>query len=240
MTEVSELLLRVKEQIAGAEAQVGRAPGSVSLVAVTKLVKLPAVMEAVMAGQRCFGENYVKEAIDKYTEVSRLISSSENSSKVKNLSLHLIGPLQSNKIRRAVGFFSVIESVASEKTLQQIHDEAVRRNITQRVLIQVNISSEASKSGCPPKDLEQLLLRAKLFGSVKIDGLMAIGTAGAIEIRRREFGELRALRDRMERSCGMSLPELSMGMSDDFVEAIEEGATIVRIGSAIFGERRAI
>lgn len=239
MSDIAQRLSTVREQIADALRRAGRAPGSVTLVAVSKQISEHAVLEAIHAGQRCFGENYVQEAQEKFTT----IRDNGNSFFLDGntaLSLHLIGPLQSNKVKRAVGVFTVLQTISSTKTIRLVSAEAEKKKINQQVLIQVNISGEDTKSGCAPSDVEELINVAQDLHGVSVTGLMSIGTPLSAEfeiVNRREFARLRALRDELENKCGVRLPDLSMGMSGDYVEAIEEGATIVRVGSAIFGDR---
>lgn len=240
MSDIAARLSHVREQISDALCRTGRPERAVTLVAVSKLMPSSSVTEAIRAGHTCFGENYVQEALEKFTRIEAELKVTGMLSAETKLSLHLIGPLQRNKVRRAVGWFNVLETVGCEKTLHLVSDEAIKKSIVQQVFIQVNISGEESKSGCPPSEVEKLIRAARSLKGVSVNGLMSIGTPPTESqtlIDRREFVDLRNLRDELEKRCSISLPELSMGMSNDFVEAIEEGATVVRVGSAIFGER---
>ena len=220
---------RVRLRIATACAEAGRAVSEVTLVAVSKTKPVEAIREAISVGQRVFGENYVQEAVAK----GGLLGGSWEP--------HLIGPLQRNKAKAAVGLFSLIHSVDRVELAVEIDKIAAARGIVQEVLIQVNVSGEASKAGIAPDLLLPLLDQLGELPGLRLRGLMCIGRFLPEGIqsaeRRAEFGALRALRDRASAHLGSPLPHLSMGMSDDFALAIAEGATLVRVGSALFGER---
>lgn len=196
----------------------------VKLVAVSKTKPAAAVIEAADAGQILFGENRVQEAQAKIALCPG------------NLQWHLIGHLQSNKARIAAsGLFRMIHSVDSVKLLRLLDEYA---GVPLPVLIQVNVSGEGSKEGCAPEEAAALIEAANQCSKVEVHGLMTIPPFTADpEKARVHFSNLRKLRDRLQNETGTPLPELSMGMSHDFEVAIEEGATYIRVGSDIFGER---
>lgn len=194
-------------------------------MAASKTQPPQAIRAAYGAGARIFGENYVQEALTKQAELSDL----------KDISWHLIGHLQTNKARMAAGAFELIQSVDSVRLAGAL---AKARDAPQvAVLIEVNLGGEASKTGVPADNVEALINAVR--AQVEVRGLMAIPPPGPTpEHSRRFFVQLRGLRERLAAATGLALSELSMGMSDDFEIAIDEGATIVRVGRAIFGERR--
>jgi len=226
---ISDNLKRVKNRIAEAALQCGRQPESIRLVAVTKTVPVEKIREAREAGVDVFGENKVQEALEK---IDRLGS--------EGIHWHFIGHLQKNKVRHVVGRFELIHSVDSVDLARLIHLKSVEQGGVAPILIQVNISGEASKSGVAPDELEPLLRTVSVLQGIRVEGLMTIPPFDPDpEKSRRFFSALRGLRDKIARLGieGISLQELSMGMSHDFPIAIEEGATLVRVGTAIFGER---
>ena len=222
--ETCERFNSVRERIAAATRRSGRTPDSVRLVAVSK-TQPPEKMRAVhRAGAREFGENYVQEAVAKRAALADL----------SDIRWHLIGHLQRNKVAQALGCFGLIHSLDSVHLASRL--ARLDETAPVEVLIQVNVDDEATKHGVAPQEVEALLDAVR--GIVKVSGLMTIPAPPmAAEGSRRSFARLRELRDDLARSTGLELGELSMGMSDDFEVAIEEGATIVRIGRAIFGER---
>jgi len=217
----------VRDRIAEASRRSGRPPGSVKLVAVTKTQPLARILEAHAAGLSVFGENYVQEAEEK---IPRLPPAE----------WHLIGRLQGNKVRRAVSLFSWIQTADSVQRLREISRCAGESGKTVQVLIEVNVGGEGSKAGAAPGDLRALLEDSSGLPGVRVAGLMAIPPFRADpEESRPHFARLRELRDSLARETpGAGLVELSMGMSNDFGQAIEEGATMVRVGTAIFGSRQ--
>lgn len=249
---IAERLAAVRQRIERACRQAGRAPDAVTLVAVSKTMPLEAVRAAWAAGARVFGENRVQEA---ETKIMALRAAAE----CPGVAWHLVGHLQSNKAGRAVDLFDLVHSVDDLDLARALGRRALGRRVLERqaqalaaggsakseqaVLVQVNCSGEASKSGCAPE--EALELAAGVHGTpgVSLRGFMTIGplepedAAAAAEGARRAFRRLRELRDEAERRLGVALPELSMGMTNDLEVAIEEGATLVRIGTAIFGSR---
>jgi PLP dependent protein len=218
---------RVLERIAKACARAGREPGAVTLVSVSKTVAAEALRDAVAAGLSLLGENRVQEAVAKVPEVP-------------GARWHLVGPLQSNKARRAVELFEAIESVDSVDLAHRIDRLAgeIRPGPRYPVLLEVNVDDDPAKAGFAPADLARALDEIGALPGLEVRGLMTIGRlVERAEDARRTF---RALRDTSERLRAAGAPlagELSMGMTDDFEVAVEEGATIVRIGRALFGER---
>jgi PLP dependent protein len=226
MSSVAENLERVRERIAQAAAKAGRAVDEVELVAITKTHDAERVREAIEAGQILFGESRVQEARVKIPELP------------SNLRWHFVGHLQKNKIRHALPLFELIHSVDSLSLAQEINRIAEEEGMHPRVLLEVNVAGEGSKFGFPPdnlrRDMEALLALPRL----SIEGLMTIPPlARDAEASREYFVDLRKLRDRLETEFQMKLPHLSMGMTNDFSVAVEEGATLARVGTAIFGER---
>ena len=221
---IKENLEVIKNRICRACEQAGRSCDEVKLIAVSKRKPAEAVIEAAEAGQILFGENRVQEAQAK------------SSMCPPNLHWHLIGHLQSNKAKLAAsGLFRMIHSVDSEKLLRALDEHAAT---SLPVLIQVNISGEGSKSGCAPAEAVSLIEAANACSQVEVHGLMTIPPfTPDPEKTRKVFSNLRKLRDELQETTGTPLPELSMGMSNDFKIAIQEGATFIRVGTDIFGGR---
>ncbi len=217
--EIRAGVAAVEARIAAACARAGRARGDVKLVAVSKTFPATDVDHVIAAGIADVGENKVQEARDKKPSVAG------------NARWHLIGHLQSNKAKDAVRLFDVIQSVASIELAEKIARAAESAGKQQEILLQVNIGRESQKSGAEPEGVAELVRRISGLPSLRLSGLMAIPPAGEPEEVRPFFRALRAMRD------DLGLSELSMGMTDDFEVAIEEGATIVRVGRAIFGSR---
>jgi pyridoxal phosphate enzyme (YggS family) len=225
--EIAANLEKVRATIAEAERKSGRAAGSVELVAVTKTHSAGVVQLAVDAGQLLFGENRVQEAKAKIPELP------------SKLRWHLIGHLQSNKARLALTLFEMIHGVDSIDLLQHLNRVAGDLGVFPRVLLEVNVAGESSKFGFPPQELLSEVESIVQIDRLQIEGLMTIPPlAAAPEHSRKYFVQLRELRDRLEREFKFPLPHLSMGMTADYGVAVEEGATLVRVGTAIFGERR--
>ncbi len=221
-TDVQSNLRTVLERIQDAERRAGRPSGSVKLLAVTKSVEAEGILAAVEAGLRMFGENRVQEAERKREKMP------------DGIEYHLIGHLQSNKARKAVELFDCVESVDSLELARRLGNEAARRSRNLPILLEVNIGNESSKSGFDVADLEREFAEMRCVPSLLVQGLMCIPPASEREEARRYFSNLRTLGDRL---YGAEPFELSMGMSHDFEDAILEGSTLVRIGTAIFGER---
>lgn len=224
--DLAERLGAVHERIARACERTQREPGAVRLVLASKTQPAAAIAAAYAAGARDFGENYVQEAIAKRAALAHL----------HDAHWHLIGHLQSNKARIAAEHFEIIHTLDGERLARAL--ARARPTPPMPVLIEVNLGGEASKSGVHPDRAAALIDAVR--GLVEVRGLMTIpppsSEAGAA---RPWFAALRVLRDRLAAGSGMVLGELSMGMSEDYEEAIEEGATIVRVGRAVFGERSA-
>jgi pyridoxal phosphate enzyme (YggS family) len=227
MTSITENLERVREQIAGAAAKVGRAAGEIELVAITKTHPADKVREAIEAGQTLFGESRVQEARAKIPELP------------SNLRWHFVGHLQKNKIRHALPLFEMIHGVDSLGLAQDINRIAEGEGMHPRVLLEVNVAGEGSKFGFSPDNLREQMEELLALPRLSILGLMTIPPlAEEPEASRKYFGQLRELRDRLQTEFRVDLAQLSMGMTQDFSVAVEEGATLVRVGTAIFGERK--
>ena len=228
---ISENLEWVKRRIAEAASNAGRPPKGIRLVAVSKTVSVEKIIEARAAGAELFGENRVQEALEKIDRLGQ-----------GGPAWHFIGHLQKNKVKQILGRFDLIHSVDSAALARVINEKSLARNLITPVLIQVNVSGEASKFGMTPNELESALRALSKLPAVKVEGLMTIPPYDPDpEKSRNVFARLRELRDQMAELGmeGIYLKELSMGMSHDFAVAIEEGATLVRVGSAIFGDRPA-
>jgi pyridoxal phosphate enzyme (YggS family) len=222
--DIAERLDAVRRRIEVAARRAGRNPGSVRLVAASKTKPADAIRAAYSAGAREFGENYVQEALSKQAELADLT----------DITWHLIGHLQTNKAKIAAGAFAMVHSLDSARLADALHKARPDSRIA--VLVEVNLGGEASKSGASPDCLESLVSAVR--DRVDVRGLMAIPPPGhKPEDSRPYFAQLRQMRERLAAATGLALSELSMGMTDDFEIAIEEGATIVRVGRAIFGER---
>ena len=228
MAMIADKIAQVRARIARACAGAGRDVQSVTLLCVGKTVPPAALREAFEAGERCFGENFVQEGIDKIAALADLRQAIE---------WHLIGPLQSNKTRVVAEQFEWVHSIDRLKTAQRLSQQRPAHLAPLQVCLQVNISAQASKSGVAPADLAGLAHAVAGLPRLRLRGLMAIPEPAADSERRRApYRALRGLRDALGAS-GLALDTLSMGMSDDLEAAIAEGATLVRIGSAIFGAR---
>ena len=220
-------LEEVRDRIAEAARRSGRGPRAVVLVGVVKRVSADVVREAVAAGLEDLGENRVQEAGEKIAAIGR--------GKVR---WHMIGHLQRNKAGRAAALFDRIHSVDDLELAREISRRAIAAERVIPALVQVNVSGEATKHGVAPGGVEQLLGEIVRLPGLRIDGLMGIGPpVGRSEDARPWLARTRELRDAAERALGLRLPELSMGMSDDFEVAIEEGSTMVRLGAVLFGPR---
>ncbi len=225
-SEIQNNLELIRRQIAESARRAGRAPESVRLVAVSKNHPAAAVLAAYAAGQRVFGENRPQELRDKRPLLPA------------DCEWHMIGHLQSNKVRQVVQNAAWIHSVNSIDLLQRLNRIASECGGCPRILLEINMSGEVSKSGALPEAARGLLEEALRSSHLDCRGLMTMAPYEASEAElRRCFGGLRELRNRLAAEFGVPLPELSMGMSGDFGVAIEEGATLVRVGTAIFGER---
>jgi hypothetical protein len=223
----------VFRKISSAAIRSGRSPFDIKLVAVTKTIAVERIKEAIDLGLRVFGENKVQEAKGKISTMRSEIPDSE-------VEWHLIGHLQKNKAKFAVELFDLVHSLDSVGLAEEIDKYAGKAGKIQRVLIQVKLSGEQTKSGVAREDLMDLIGTVSGMSYLKLEGLMTLPPFyNDPEMARPYFRELRELRDAAERK-GYQLPELSMGMTNDFEVAILEGATMVRIGTAIFQERRTV
>ncbi|MBI3837068.1 MAG: YggS family pyridoxal phosphate-dependent enzyme [Planctomycetia bacterium] len=223
---IAENLARVRGRIADAARKSGREPGAITLLAVTKYVPAEIAAALVKAGCTELGESRPQELWSKAAELAD-----------PAVRWHLIGHLQRNKIRRTLPLVHLVQSIDSRRLLSALNDDAAELGLRPAVLLEVNISGEITKTGLPPGELKPLLEKAEKFSHVKICGLMGMASlTGGAAAARRDFAQLRRLRDRLAAICpaDVSLSELSMGMSGDFEVAIDEGATIVRVGSALF------
>jgi hypothetical protein len=230
MSPISQNLQAVKERIATAAHAAARSPQEVALLAVSKTFGPDAVLEAAEAGQCAFGENYLQEALDKMAAVRA-------ARPALLLEWHFIGPIQSNKTRPIAEHFDWVHSVDREKIAQRLSEQRPAHLPPLNICLQVNISGEASKSGIAPEELPELARRVAALPRLKLRGLMAIPEPEEDPERQRApFRRLHLLKEEL-RGQGLVLDTLSMGMSADLVAAIAEGATIVRIGTAIFGQR---
>jgi pyridoxal phosphate enzyme (YggS family) len=217
----------VRGAITAAARKAGRDPASVRLVAVSKTVDLERIRAAIAAGQDLFGENYLQEAKDKIDVLGRQVG------------WHLVGSLQSNKARGAVELFDLIHAVDRLKLAGALSAAAARLGQVQDVLIQVNQAGEATKSGVAPEVAPDLLREVTRLPHLRVLGLMTMPPwFPDPEAARPYFRALRELRNQLRDLTGLPLAELSMGMSGDFAVAVEEGATLVRVGTAIFGTRQ--
>ncbi|OQY59504.1 MAG: YggS family pyridoxal phosphate enzyme [Desulfobacteraceae bacterium 4572_88] len=226
---MKERLSHVRHRIRVAAEVCGRDPESVRLVAVSKTMSAEKVREAIAAGATLLGENYIQEAREKFD----LLSS-------EPVSWHFIGHLQTNKAKYAVRLADLIHSVDSFKLARELSKQAGKVGKVQPILVQVNIGKEASKSGIAAEDVQKLIADISELDHVSVQGLMVIPPFyNEPEKVRPFFSGLRELRDQIEKAAlpNVEMKELSMGMTGDFEVAIEEGATLVRIGTAIFGDR---
>src|SRR5947209_1711446 len=224
--DIAENVACVREQIAQAAAKARRAVDEIELVAITKTHPAEKVREAIEAGQTLFGESRVQEARAKIPELR------------SNLRWHFVGHLQKNKIRHALPLFELIHSVDSLALAQNINRIAEEDGLHPRILLEVNVAGEGSKFGFTPEKLREDLENLLALPRLSILGLMTIPPiAEEAEASRKYFVQLRELRDRLQTEFHVDLAQLSMGMTQDFAIAVEEGATLVRVGTAIFGKR---
>jgi len=227
MSSITANLQAVRQRIESAARAANRPAESVRLVAVSKTFPGAAVREAAQAGLRDFGESYVQEGIEKIRELGAL-----------GLTWHYVGPIQSNKTRAIAGHFDWVHSLEREKIAARLAEARDPGRTELQVCIQVNVSGEATKSGIAPGEVAQLAKRVAGLPRLKLRGLMAVPEPTPDEqLQRARFAQLRELRDRLNRE-GFAMDTLSMGMSADLEAAIAEGATIVRVGTAIFGGRK--
>jgi len=226
MTSISKNLERVRAQIAEAVAKASRSIDDVDLLAISKTHEAEKVQEAIEAGQSLFGESRVQEARVKIPELP------------SNIRWHFVGHLQKNKIRHALPLFELIHSVDSLALAQDINRIAEEEGLHPRVLLEANVAGEGSKFGFRPETLRAEMESLLELPRLSILGLMTIPPiAEEAEASRKYFVGLRELRDRLQTEFKVDLAQLSMGMTQDYAVAVEEGATLVRVGTAIFGER---
>ena len=224
--DIGQRLERVRSQIAEAAKKCGRSPEEVTLVAISKTHEAEKVRAALDAGQQVFGESRVQEARVKIP----LLPSSTR--------WHFVGRLQKNKIRHALPLFELFHSIDSLELARDMNRIAEEEGLHPRVLLEVNVAGEGSKIGFAPDSVRAEMERLLELPRLSIEGLMTIPPlAPEAEASRKYFSALRDLRDQISKQFQVNLPQLSMGMSDDFAVAIEEGATLVRVGTAIFGKR---
>jgi len=226
MEYIQENIVEVRERIVSAAQNAGRDPKSVKLIAVSKTFPAEAVQSAYDAEQRLFGENKVQDLALK------------NATLPKDIEWHMIGHLQSNKAKLAVENADYIHAVDSVKLLKKIDRLAGELGLSPKALLEINVSGEESKFGADSELVKELAQAASQCENITIAGLMTMAPFGVPEDELRfVFSSLRKLRDSLQTEFGLNLPELSMGMSGDFEIAIEEGATMVRVGTSIFGRR---
>jgi len=222
-------LEHIRKRIGRVACACGRDPESIQLVAVSKTVSAVRVQEAIDAGVTILGENYIQEAREKINTLSAF-----------DVSWHLIGHLQTNKAKYAVRFFDLIHTVDRYKLARELDKQAQKIDKIQSILVQVNISGELTKSGCAPEETGNLLKQISQLENIRVEGLMTMPPFFDQPQKVRPFfAALCEMRQEIiaRRIPGISMDELSMGMTGDFETAIEEGATMVRIGTAIFGPR---
>ena len=226
---IAENVARIRAQIAEAAIAAGRDPAEICLCAATKMNDTPAVREAIAAGVDCCGENRVQELTKKSAEGA-----------YSGAPVHFIGHLQTNKVRQVVGKVSLIQSVSSLKLLQQINKEAAKQEIVQDILLEINIGKEESKSGFFVEQIDSILEKMADFGNIRLRGLMAIPPISENSTNSFKFFQemynlsVDIMRKKSDNVC---VDILSMGMSDDFAQAIACGSTMIRVGTAIFGPR---
>lgn len=226
MSPISNRLEFIKSAIADSAIAAGRDPGSIELVAISKTHPPESIREAIDAGQVVFGENRVQEARSKIP----LLPS--------NVRWHLVGHLQKNKIRQALPLFELIHGVDSLELARDINRIAAELGLFPRILLEINVAGESTKFGFKRPDLHRDMQELLALDRVQIEGLMTIAPiVEEAEDARKYFADMRILRDDLQQVFGIPLPQLSMGMSGDFTAAIKEGATMVRVGTAIFGPR---
>jgi pyridoxal phosphate enzyme (YggS family) len=229
MSEIRERIDRVRGQIADAAARAGRDPSAITLIGVSKTRPAEDVAEAVAAGLEQIGENRVQEAAEKVERVRALLG--------RDPTWHLIGTLQRNKARQALELFGLIQSVDTVRLAEALSARAEGRRVP--ILFEVYLGDDAARPGFRPADIDTALTAMHVLSGLEVRGLMTVAPLGLTEDQTRQaFRQLRELRDELSlRHTDLSLDQLSMGMSEDFALAIEEGATMIRFGRAIFGER---
>lgn len=224
MSELSDRYYSVCHTIDEACKNASRNRSEVTLVAVSKLHPIESIKEIAACGQKDFGENYIQEALKKIEEMP-------------DLNWHVIGPIQSKKTKEIINKFDIIHTLASDSLLAELA-KRIPENTTQKVLLQINLAREEQKSGLLIEDIPPFMEKALQVKQIDIAGLMCMPPFDIpAETTRAYFAQMRKLKEKMETYYGINLPHLSMGMSHDFEDAIKEGATIIRVGTDIFGVR---
>lgn len=226
--KIPENLMRIQEQIRAWATKYARRPEDIQLLAVSKTHPASAILAAHQAGQRAFGESYLQEALEKIQSLANY-----------ELEWHYIGRIQSNKTRDIAGFFSWVHSVDRLKIAERLSQQRDPAAPPLNICLEINISRQDSKAGIDPDDTRALLESIRALPNLQLRGLMALPAPYPdFASQRQAFGQLRELRDQLNQELGLQMDTLSMGMSNDMEAAIAEGATIVRIGTAIFGQRQ--
>jgi hypothetical protein len=226
MSAIQSRLNAVRQRIRQAEQTYRREAGSVQLLAVSKTRPAEDIRQAVAAGQRCFGESYIQEALDKIEQLRDL-----------GLEWHFIGRIQGNKTRAIAENFDWVHSIDTLRQIRRLNDQRPARLAPLKICLQIKIDDEESKSGISPGEVRGLIEAMPEYPRLALQGLMTLpAPAAQLDAQRRPFRRLRQLRDELA-TAGLPLATLSMGMTDDLEAAIAEGATLVRIGTAIFGPR---
>jgi len=233
---IATKLIEIEKKLTDACKVAGRERSEVTLVAVSKTFPISFIRQAIACGQLVFGENYIPEGSLKAEDIKR---------QVPETKFHFIGHLQRNKVKAVVANFDLLQTVDRIELAQEIDKQAARIGKKMSVLLQVNISEEDSKFGCPKDSIGNLAESVCKLANLSLKGIMSIGSALTLDMREErsislvteEFKEMGVIKRELESSLGFLLPELSMGMSGDFELAINYGATIVRIGTSIFGSR---
>lgn len=224
----SKNLKFIRERIATAAKRAGRDPSDINLLAVSKTFPASSILDAIECGHRAFGENKAQEAAGKIDELQGV-----------DIDWHFIGHLQKNKVKYIPGRYTLVHSVDSLELADKLHQESLRQGCVTNILIQVNVSGEASKTGVSPEGLRALLEKAQVYSGISIEGLMTMPPFDEDPEKARPwFRALCELQGEMNQVLGLNLRHLSMGMSHDFEVAVEEGATWVRVGTALFGGRK--
>ena len=235
--KLSENFNRIKEKVELAAQKNGRKSEEIKVLAVSKTQSAEVLLQALAAGINVFAENYAQEFRDKNILLKELLEQKQYNSFTPEI--HFIGHLQRNKAKYIVPFVDMLHTIDSIRLAQEIDKQAERNNRKLDVLLQINTSGEEAKSGISPKNAEQLASEILLLNNIELKGLMTIGTFSNDEKTiRGEFSLLRNTLEQLNKNLGVNLKELSMGMTHDFEIAISEQATMVRIGTAIFGERQ--
>ncbi len=221
-----QILSDLQAQVIKAAAEAKRAPAEITIIAVSKSKPIEQMLPVIAAGQKDFGENYLQEAVEKIIALQN-----------KKLIWHYLGRLQTNKIKSIVKYFDYVHSVASLKQAQALSKECIAQQKIMPILLQVNFDKEATKQGFIPEALTTEIQVIARLPALRLLGLMLIPKPGIAETIRTTFAEFRDYRDHLSKESNILLPHLSMGMSEDFMSAILEGATFIRIGTKIFGMR---